>query len=208
MLVDPFLNALPDSDWFLIPFSAVEVEIALVTHDHFDHNATRGLSIYTTTLLRGPGAYRRDDVSVQGVQDVHARYRPPKLKRDPMFVVEIEGLRCCHIGDNRAALPDEVRAALGRVDLLFVTVDDSCHLLSFPDVDRLVESLGPKVVVPMHYYTEGVTPPPPGPRSPDEWLMTQDRVRRLGRDTIMLGENDLPSRREVWVFEAALAAGR
>lgn len=78
----------------------------------------------------------------------------------------------------------------------------------FRDAERSVESLGPKVVVPMHYYTEGVTPPHPGPRSPDEWLMTQDRVRRLGRDTIMLGENDLPSRREVWVFEAALAAER
>ncbi len=207
VLADPFQNALPESDWFLIPFPAVEAEIALVTHDHFDHNATHGLSRYTT-LLRGPGEYRRDDVSVLGVQDVHARYRPPRLKRNTMFVVEIEGLRCCHIGDNRAALPAEVRAALGRVDLLFVTVDDSCHLLSFPEVDRLVESLDPKVVVPMHYYTEGVTTPHSGLRSPDEWLTTQERVRRLGRDTITLREGDLPPRREVWVFESALSAGR
>ncbi len=58
----------------------------------------------------------------------------------------------------------------------------------------------------MHYYTEGVTTPDSGLRSPAEWLTTQDRVQQLGRDTITLREGDLPSPREVWVFESALLA--
>ena len=68
-----------------------------------------------------------------------------------MFRLEVDGVSYLHIGDNRVEWPTEVAQAVGDVDVLMVTVDDSIHLLTYDQVDSLVQRLEPRVVVPMHY---------------------------------------------------------
>ncbi len=204
VLSDPFQNELPGGDWFHIPFPNLDPDVALITHDHFDHNAVGSLSKYTT-VLRGPGEFRFQDVRLLGVRDVHSRYTPPRLKRNTMFLVDIDGVRCCHIGDNRADPPDDVLAALGPIDLLMITVDDSCHLLACEEVDAMIDRFAPRVVVPMHYFHEGVTKPESGLRPAEDWLATQPRVRRLGSNHADITRDALPDAREVWLFDPLLA---
>ena len=117
-----------------------------------------------------------------------------------IFVVESGGVRSCHVGDNRHDIPGHVRAQLGAVDILMVTVDDSCHLLSYDQVDSLIAEVSPRVVVPMHYYVEGLTTASSTLRTPKGWLKTQTSVRHLGANPIELTPDDLPDEREVWVF--------
>ncbi len=121
-----------------------------------------------------------------------------------IFVVELEGVRYAHIGDNRHDVPDADRRDLGRVDVLMVTVDDSNHLLSSEQVDNLVAKLDPRVVVPMHYYIEGLTTVESTLKAPDGWLASQTGVRRLQSPNLGLRADDLPEEREVWVFPPLL----
>ncbi len=197
-MIDPFGNS-PERHWFLHPLPSVEADVALVTHDHFDHNAVQDLP-GSPTLLRGPGELSLGDVTVRGVRDLHAGSWGSKGMSNTIFVIEIEGVRFCHIGDNRHDIPGEVREQLGDVDVLMVTVDDSCHLLTYQQVDRLVELVSPRVVVPMHYYIEGLTTESSTLTPPDGWLAPQERVRRLTPGPFEIPHKDLPNEREVWVF--------
>ena len=197
-LIDPFGNS-PRHDWFLRPFPPVGTDVALVTHDHFDHNAVENVP-GQPTLLKGPGEFRRGDMVVQGIFDLHSADSGRGGMENTLFVVESGGVRCCHIGDNRHDIPGDVRAQLGAVDVLMVTVDDSCHLLSYDQVDSLIAEVSPRVVVPMHYYVEGLTTATSTLRTPKGWLKTQTSVRHLSANPIELTPDDLPDEREVWVF--------
>ncbi len=120
-----------------------------------------------------------------------------------IFVIEVDGVRYCHIGDNRHDVPKDVHTRLGRVDVLMVTVDDSCHPLSYAQVDALVDALGPRVVVPMHYYIEGLTTQSSTLKEPSAWLDSRGPIRFPDPLAIIAG--DLPKARQTWVLTPQIA---
>ena len=198
VLIDPFGNS-EDSYWFLRSFPPVEADLVLVTHDHFDHNATDGFP-GKPTLLRGPGAFRLDDVQVEGILDVHSAAPGARAMANTLFIIEIDGVRYCHIGDNRHDLPEDVRVRLGRVDVLMVTVDDSCHLLSYAQIDALVDTLKPRVIVPMHYYIEGLTSKGSTLEGPSRWLASRSPIRTHEADSLVISARDMPDTQQTWVL--------
>jgi len=109
----------------------------------------------------------------------------------------------CHIGDNRHDMPDAVARSVGDIDVLLITVDDSKHLLSYEQVDELVARLAPRVVIPMHYYIPKLTSVESTLESAEGWLETQNNVRYLGADSFTLGQDDIPTSRQVWVMTYA-----
>ncbi|MEE8301536.1 MAG: MBL fold metallo-hydrolase [Candidatus Tectomicrobia bacterium] len=198
VLTDPYRNQ-HDRYWFTRPFPRVECDLALITHTHFDHDAVSRLP-ETTSVLRMPGEFRYRDLTIRGILDKHSGTRSKGMP-NVMFRLETCGLRFLHIGDNYVDWPDEVKQAVGDIDVLMVTVDDSCHLLTYPEVDTLINMVQPRVVVPMHYLIPGLMPESTTLRTIDEWLSVCSRVRHLGGHRITLSKSDLPSDTEVWVFE-------
>ncbi len=199
VLIDPYHQSHLSWNWrwFLAAFPAVEADIVLVTHDHFDHNATEEVS-GGPEVISSAERKKFDGVSIVGIEDVHAS---PDNMPNHIFVVEAGGIRFCHLGDNRPDLPRSVVEAIGDVDVLFVPADGSSHLLRFWEVNQLIETFKPRVVVPMHYLIPGLTDPASTLLPVDEWLKTQPQVRRLDTDRLDLNDADLPDEREVWVFE-------
>ena len=90
---------------------------------------------------------------------------------------------------------------MGEVDVLMVTVDDSNHLLTYREVDSLIDRLSPKVVIPMHYQIPALIPDSAGLLPPDGWLATHPGVKRLGRHFTAFSPEDLPGDTEIWVFD-------
>jgi L-ascorbate metabolism protein UlaG (beta-lactamase superfamily) len=118
-----------------------------------------------------------------------------------MFRLETAGLRFLHIGDNCVEWPDTVRQDVGEIDILMVTVDDSCHLLTYPEVDTLIDMVRPRVVIPMHYQIPGLMSEQTTLQTIEEWLVTRSRVRHLGSPVMSLSPSSLPDTPETWVFE-------
>ena len=77
--------------------------------------------------------------------------------RNSMYVLQASGLNILHMGDNRAQIPAEVVRRLGSIDVLLLTVDDCCHLLTFDEIDALLGTLRPRLIIPMHYAIGGLT---------------------------------------------------
>jgi L-ascorbate metabolism protein UlaG (beta-lactamase superfamily) len=203
VLIDPYRNR-HDRYWFTRRFPDVPCDLALITHAHFDHDAAPDLP-ETTSVLRMPGEFHYRDVYIRGVLDQHSG-TSSKGMPNVMFRLETGGLRFLHIGDNRVNWPDSVRHGVGDIDILMVTVDDSCHLLTYAEVAALIDRLHPRVVIPMHYQIPGLMSDMTTLRSIDNWLATQTHPRRLGGHQICLSPAALPTTPEIWLFEPAPAS--
>ena len=205
LLIDPFGNGSSEYDhWFLKPFPSLEVDLVAVTHDHFDHNAVSALP-EGTSKLNGEGTRRVGNTTITGVSDIHSGVSGRSGMENVIYVIEHEGVRYCHIGDNRHDIPDGVVEKLGRIDALMVTVDDSCHLLTYQEVNQLVESLSPMVVIPMHYRVEGLSTAEAELEGPEGWVRTQSPRRTMRRSSFRIDRRGLPYEREVWTIPAELA---
>jgi hypothetical protein len=82
---------------------------------------------------------------------------------------------------------------------------DAHQLFSYYALDLLVENLKPTVVIPMHYYIEGLTDPSCGLSGPDGWVRRQSPRRPLRRSRFRIDRRGLPYEREVWMVPPLLA---
>lgn len=203
LLIDPFGNS--DTErWFLKPFPSLEVDLVAVTHGHADHNAVEFLPP-GTEILRGPGTAAVGQTTIKGIVDLHAGPAGESGMPNTIYLIEHNSVRFCHFGDNRPIIPDSVRVALGDIDVLLAPVDDSNQLFSYYELDRLVETLEPSVVIPMHYYIEGLTTNELGLKGPDGWVRRQSPRRPLRRSRFRIDRRGLPYEREVWIVPPSLA---
>ncbi len=197
--VDPFDNdeTRPWLRWFADPMPFAPASYLLITHDHFDHRAAH----------RVPGAVIVPDsrdlalggLTVSGVMDQHVPGHGPPAMRNLIYMVDAGGVRCCHWGDNRLDLPRRSIEQLGRIDVLMLPVDDSCHLLDYGDVASVIDALNPRVVIPMHYFHDRVSAAESPLRGIDEWLKSHPNVRRVVESPVELDPRALPNDRQVWV---------
>ena len=202
VLVDPFGDS-PTDKRFRKPFPPLEADLIAITHGNFDRNAADAPAP-GAEIMAAPGRRQVGGITVTGVADVHAGESGRAGMANVIYAVELDGVRYCHMGDNRPDPPPSVIEALGRIDVLLVSVDDSGSLMPPEDVDRLIVTVSPKIAIPMRYYIEGLTPAESGLRGVDRWARTQPRRRPLRRPTIRIDYRGLPYEREVWLLPAEL----
>ena len=200
-VADPYRNQ-ADRYWFTRLFPEVRCDLGLITHAHFDHDAVDRLP-EAASILRMPGAFSAEDLHIRGIGDLHSGASRLSDFPNVMFRLEASGVSFLHIGDNRAEWPDDVAHAVGNIDVLLVTVDDSKHLLTYEQADSLVQRLRPRVVIPMHYAVPGLTAAECELLPPEGWLARQPTVRRLESDRFEFAARNLPNRTEVWLFRPA-----
>ena len=201
VMADPYRNQ-ADRYWFTRQFPDVHCDMGLITHAHFDHDAANRLP-ELASVLRMPGEFNTGDLQIRGIRDLHSGASRLREFPNVMFRLEVDGVRYLHIGDNRADWPPDVARAIGDVDVLLVTVDHSIHLLTYDEVDSLVQRLEPRVVIPMHYFIPGLSASGNELLPPEGWLDRQQTVRRLDSHHADFSSGTLPSSTEVWLFQPA-----
>ena len=209
LLTDPWRN---DSSgqfprWFLHEFPALQVDIVVSTHAHFDHDAV-GRPNALIVLNRLVGQFKLGDVAIVGLADKHQCESPP----DPALhgtsascppkdaigldnaiqVIATGGLRIAVWGDNRAALDPSLDHYLKNVDVLILPVDT---VLSRAEADAVIQRYDPKAIIPAHYSLEGLTAKESGLDSADGWVTAEEKnhadVRRLERAELTLNPAEL-----------------
>jgi L-ascorbate metabolism protein UlaG (beta-lactamase superfamily) len=73
-----------------------------------------------------------------------------------MFLIETGGLRILHWGDNRQNPPDDVWEMMKDIDIALLPVSDDGHILTPRWGKKIAEKLNAKVIIPHHYYIEGL----------------------------------------------------
>lgn len=170
--IDPYNG----NNWLGYSFpQGLEADAVVVSHPHFDHDATYYFSD-TTPVFRSLGEYRVGDVVLHAVASEHAgRARFLDRGQAPMntiWIVEVGGLRIAHLGDSRL-LNELDLEAVGKIDVVLI----GAAYFDSPNAEMLtllLESTQPQVLIPMHYRHDEITELPRGMRPVADYLQNHD----------------------------------
>jgi L-ascorbate metabolism protein UlaG (beta-lactamase superfamily) len=129
-----------------------DVDLLTISHDHADHAYTRSITAGLT--LRRPGEYEYHGVLVTALRTFHDGQGGAERGTNIVFVVEIDGVHVGHLGDLGHLLSEEQLTELGPIDVLLVPAGGQ-FTISPAEAAEVVAQVSPKIVIPMHYATDG-----------------------------------------------------
>jgi L-ascorbate metabolism protein UlaG (beta-lactamase superfamily) len=161
VFIDPFGDvSLLASRGLHFDYPAIEgvaPELLLVTHEHRDHNGVETIGGSPAVIRSTAGTLESPVGEVVAVASEHDEVAGTQRGPNTIFVFTLDDLRIAHFGDfGQTALRDEQVDAIGQVDLAFVPVGDG-PTIGAAQARELVETIGARWVVPMHYRTPRIS---------------------------------------------------
>ena len=98
---------------------------------------------------------RYEDLRVRNVPTNVRSFGGTRYNGNSIFVFEVADLCIAHLGHLHHELTDDHLGKLGLIDILLVPVDGS-WTASHEIMARVVEQIGAPVIIPMHYFNQGV----------------------------------------------------
>jgi L-ascorbate metabolism protein UlaG (beta-lactamase superfamily) len=146
VVTDPFS---PDLGYSLGKLIA---QIVTVSHKHPGHSYVQGIG-GSPRQVTGPGEYEISNVLIIGVATFHDKDSGTERGKNTVYLIEIDDISICHLGDLGHALTDEQVEELGKVDVLLVPVG-GVSTINATTAAGIVRQLEPNIVIPMHYKTQ------------------------------------------------------
>lgn len=125
--------------------------IVTVSHQHPSHSFVQGVG-GEPKLIKGPGEYEISGVLIIGIPTFHDDEGGRKRGKNTVYLMEVDGVYICHLGDLGHALTAGQIEEIDNVDVLLIPVGGGATI-NAPLAAEVVRQLEPKVVVPMHYKT-------------------------------------------------------
>lgn len=126
-------------------------DIVLVSINHPDMNGVDQVTFgeKKAFAVTGPGEYEIKDVFIKGLSSVSGYGDEKRI--NTIYTVSLEGMNICFLGSvNTPELEKETDEAIDEVDILFVPIGGE-GVLSPADAYKLAVSIGPKIIIPIHY---------------------------------------------------------
>ncbi len=101
--------------------------------------------------IDGPGEYEIHDVFVTGIRTHLDEMNGKSRGHNTAYLIELDGMVICHLGDLGHALSAEHAEAMSDVDVLLVPAGSKT--LGAARAAEITSQLTPKVVIPMQYAT-------------------------------------------------------
>jgi L-ascorbate metabolism protein UlaG (beta-lactamase superfamily) len=137
----------------------VTADVVTVSHRHPHHEHFSGV---TSTegeprLLDGPGEYEVKGIVIAGLRTFHDGEGGKTRGKNTAFLIEMEDVVVCHLGDLGHVLTAQQAEAMSDVDVLLVPVG-GYTTINAAQAAEVISLIEPKIVVPMHYRTPGGPP--------------------------------------------------
>ena len=149
VVTDPYLPSLGYS------LGKPTARIVTVSHQHPGHSYIQGIG-GSPRVIAGPGEYEINGVLVIGIATFHDAEQGRKRGRNTVYLMEVDEVSVCHLGDLGHVLTAEQVEELGNVDVLLLPVG-GVSTINAPTAAEVVRQLEPKVVIPMHYKTQALS---------------------------------------------------
>ena len=176
-----------------------QADIAITSHDHADHNDTKSLS-GSPQVVKGSGSKTIKGIAMKGVSTYHDPSKGSERGANTIFILNVDGIRVCHLGDLGHTLSEKELAEIGPVDILLIPVG-GFFTIDAKEATQVIEQIKPKVVIPMHFKTEKSG----FPIAPvEDFLKGWKDVKRMTGSEIELDSDKLPLKTEVITLKHAL----
>lgn len=178
-------------------------DLIVISHDHRGHNCI-GAVPGRALVHRGSLSRRAlsPEIGVRSVLADHGNYGGEDPGKILISLIEMDGIRCCHLSDLGQALASGQVADLGQVDLLFIPVGGH-STLDARGAMEVVSQLNPRLVIPMHYLTAMLDRERYPLAGLEPFLDKKTNVTRLRESTMELSIDTLPEKQEIRVMNFA-----
>ena len=130
-------------------------DIVLLSHYGPSDEALAGLKD-EPVIIYTPGEYAAKGVSVLGFPTRRDADGGITRGQNTIYVFDSEDVRIAYLGSLGHELDSATVGKIGEVDILFVPIG-GVDTITIKIADELIRAIGPKIVIPMHYRTEGVS---------------------------------------------------
>ena len=125
--------------------------VVTISHDHPGHNNIAAVA-GSPRVIQGPGEFEISGVLITGIRTYHDDEQGERLGKNVAYVLELDEVRVCHLGDLGHVPTAEQVEELSGVDVLLTPVGGG-STISASAAAETVSLLAPKLVIPMHYQT-------------------------------------------------------
>ena len=175
-------------------------DVVTVSHEHGDHNNTSAVE-GDPVVLNGAGTWKVKGIEFTGVSTFHDMVQGAQRGPNTVFCFTIDGIKVCHLGDLGHMLSDQEISEVGQVDLLLIPVGGN-YTIDATVATEICTKFNPRVVIPMHYKTEGCDYPI---ADAEDFLRGRVKVsRRVDDSEIELSKESLPQNTETVVLKHSL----
>ncbi len=179
---------------------AIEQDILLTTHTHFDHvNDAFLVSFPGRQLFVRSGALSEPGLNITGIASAHnaGDRLKPEGGTNYIYLIEMDGFRIAHFGDiGQESFTTEQLEQLGRVDIAIMQLANAYSDMNIQNRKgfSLMEQLMPGFIIPTHLNLETAA------AAADQWggMFTDDSHARICHDQLpgttqilLLGDNSL-----------------
>jgi L-ascorbate metabolism protein UlaG (beta-lactamase superfamily) len=143
LITDPFSPQLGHS------LGKISAPIVTISHNHPGHNYASGVD-GNPRVVRGPGEYEISDVLITGVASYHDDKHGQELGRNTIYIIHMDDLVICHLGDLGHILQEEQLEEVADADMLLIPIGGQ-HTINAAQAAEVISQVEPHIVIPMHY---------------------------------------------------------
>lgn len=164
-------------------------DVVTVSHGHADHNGVEGLK-GRPYAINGLGGQKVEGFDVRGVGSFHDAEQGSMRGGNIIYVITVEGITLCHLGDLGHELSHGKVEEIGAVDVLLLPVGGN-FTVGADGATAIWQHLKPAVTIPMHFRN-------------DRCLFSIDGVEKF-----LEGKTDveMPAASEISLTKESLPAG-
>ncbi len=130
-------------------------DVVTISHWHPSHSYHQGIK-GEPRLVKGPGEYEIAGVLILGLATYHDSIKGQTRGKNTIYLMEVDGVAICHLGDIGHLLSDEAIEEMGNVDVLMVPVG-GVSTINPAMAAGIIRKVEPKAVIPMHYKTPAIS---------------------------------------------------
>lgn len=184
-----------------LPYPKIQADLVLSSHDHFDHHYLEAIT-GEPFVINAPGEYEVKGVKVRGFQTFHDDKGGVERGKNTVYLFEAENLSLCHLGDLGHLLDEKIVEEFEDLDVLFVPVG-GFYTIGPSEASKIVSKLEPKIIIPMHYRTEGMSESFKDLQPVMTFLGEMGLEQAEPRSELTLSSKSLPPEPEVVVLKAS-----
>ena len=171
-------------------------DIVTVSHRHPGHSYVQGVS-GEPRQISGPGEYEIGGVLILGMPAFHDEERGEKRGKNTVYLIEVDGISLCHLGDLGHVLAAEQVEELEDADVLFLPVGGR-STIDASVAAQVVRQLESKIVIPMHYKTEAIN----RPLDPVDKFLKEMGIKQVdSRPRLSVTRTGLPAGTQVFLLD-------
>lgn len=135
----------------------VEADVVVISHDHHDHNDLSHVK-GDYTVVDTAGVHELDEFSLEGIKTWHDNADGQDRGENLAFLLNVNGLHLCHMGDVGCVPSADVLERLKDVELLLIPVG-GFYTIDAKEAMVIIDAISPNIIIPMHFLTPQCTLP-------------------------------------------------